>query len=78
MPVRGHGRHDAPGLAVRVVTLHSVEGFESVSAAHHVETAVKDSYAELQSATAHGGDLPPRVPTQTVLLDAGGTWTNNR
>ncbi len=47
MPVRGHGRHDAPGLAVRVVTLHSVEGLESVPAAHHIETSVEDSYTEL-------------------------------
>lgn len=47
MPVRGHGGHDAPGLAVRVVTLHSVEGLESISAAHHIETAVEDGDTEL-------------------------------
>ena len=63
MSVCGHGRHDAPGLAVRVVTLHSVEGLESISAAHHIETAVEDSYTELQSPSAHGGHLSPCVPT---------------
>lgn len=74
MPVCGHGRHDAPGLAVRVVTLHSVKGLESISAAHHVETAVEDGYTKLQPPPAHGGYLPPRVPTQAVLLDACSTW----
>lgn len=74
MPVCGHGRHDAPRLAVRVVTLHSVEGLESISAAHHIKTAVKDGYTELQSTPTHGGYLSPRVPTQAVLLDACRTW----
>lgn len=72
MPVRGHRRHDAPGLAVGVVTLHGVEGLESVSAAHHVQTAVEDSDTKLQPPSTHGGYLPPRVPTQAVLLDIGG------
>lgn len=73
MPVCGHGWHDAPSLAVRVVTLHSVEGLESISASHHIETAVEDGYAKLESPSAHGGHLPPCVLTQTVLLDTGGT-----
>lgn len=74
MPVCGHGRHDAPCLAVWVVTLHSVEGLESISAAHHIETAIQDGYTKLQSPSTHGSYLPPRVPTQTVLLDTGSTW----
>lgn len=73
MPVRGHGRHDAPGLAVRVVALHSVQGLEPISAAHHIEAAVEDGYTKLQSPPAHGGHLSPRVPTQAVLLDARST-----
>lgn len=74
MSVCGHWGHDTPRLAVWVVTLHSVEGLESISAAHHIETAVEDSYAKLQSASTHGRDLPPGVPTQAVLLNAGSTW----
>lgn len=73
MPVCGHGRHDTPRLAVRVVALHSVQGLESISAAHHIEAAVKDGYTKLQSPPTHGGHLPPCVPTQAVLLDACST-----
>lgn len=78
MSVRGHGRHDAPRLAVRVVTLDRVEGLESVAAAHHVEASVQDGHAELQPAAAHGGHLPPGVPAQAVLLDAGGACSRDR
>lgn len=78
MSVRGHGRHDAPRLAVRVVTLHRVEGLESVPAAHHVEAPVEDGHAELQPAPAHGGHLPPGVPPQAVLLDAGGACSRGQ
>lgn len=69
----GHGRQDAPGFAMWIVALHGVKGLESVSASNHVETAVEDSDTKLQSPSAHGGDLSPRVPTQTVLLDTCGT-----
>lgn len=74
MPVCRHGGHDAPGLAVRVVTLHSVEGLESISAAHHIEASVEDGHAKLQSPSAHRGHLCPRVPAQAVLLNASSTW----
>lgn len=77
MPVCGHGRHDAPGFTVWVVTLHSVEGLESVSASDHVETPVQHGHAKLKSPPAHGGYLPPGVPAQTVLLNTGGTWKTN-
>lgn len=78
MPVRGHGRHDAPSLAVRVVALHRVQSLESVPATHHVEAAVKDGHAELQPAPTHGGHLPPGVPAQAVLLDAGGACSQEQ
>lgn len=78
MSVRRHGRHDAPGLAVWVVTLHGVKGLESVSAAHHIEASVKDGYTKLQPPSTHGGYLCPSVPTQAVLLNASSTCRDNK
>lgn len=78
MSVCGHGRHHAPRLAVRVVTLHRVEGLESVSAAHHIEAAVEDGYTKLKPPSAHRGHLRPPVLAQAVLLNAGGTWRGNK
>lgn len=78
MSVRGHRRHDAPRLAVRVVTLDRVEGLESVPAAHHVEASVQHGNTELQPAPTHGGHLPPGVAAQAVLLDAGGACSREQ
>lgn len=78
MPVCRHGGHDAPGLAVWVVTLHGVEGLESISAAHHIEAPVEDGDAKLQSPSAHRGHLCPCVPAQAVLLNASSTWRDNK
>lgn len=78
MSVCGHGRQHAPGLAVWIVTLHSVKGLESISAAHHIEAAIEDGYTKLKSPSTHRGHLRPPVLAQAVLLNASGTWRDSK